>query len=51
MSMTVDWTPWLSLTAEQQRDLVARYKQIIRQESERALQSNYARMNRALGGR
>lgn len=47
-STTVDWTPWLRLSAEQQEALWRRYRQIVKAESDASLSNNYARMNAAL---
>lgn len=47
-STTVDWTGWLTATPEQQQDMLRRYREIIKAESDEARATNYARMNAAL---
>lgn len=49
-STTVDWTPWLRLTTEQQEALWRRYRQIVKREADEAKANNYARMNAAISG-
>jgi hypothetical protein len=47
-STTVDWSGWMTLTPAQQAATWARYRQIVRAESEQARMTFYARMDRAL---
>lgn len=46
--MTVDWTPWMTLTPEQQAELWRRYRAIIKNESEEAYFTRYRAMNDAM---
>lgn len=46
--MTVDWTNWLNLSADEQRALWRRYRQIVKDESDRARETNYRAMDRAM---
>jgi hypothetical protein len=43
-STTVDWTGWMQMTPAEQAALWAKYRQIVRAESEQALMTNYSRM-------
>lgn len=46
--MTVDWTRWMHLTAQEQEALVRRYRSIVKDESDAARASNYRRMDDAI---
>jgi hypothetical protein len=47
-STTVDWTPWLALSPEQQDALWRNYRRIVKAESDAALANNYARVTAAI---
>lgn len=44
----VDWSRWLELTLEERAELRRRYREIVKQESESALATNYRRMDAAM---
>jgi predicted Fe-S protein YdhL (DUF1289 family) len=46
--MTVDWSNWMQLSDAQQKALWARYRAIVKQESDDSRFSNYERMNAAI---
>lgn len=46
--MTVDWTNWLNLSADEQAELWRRYREIVKAESDRALQTKYRAMDEAM---
>jgi hypothetical protein len=45
---TVDWSCWLTMTPEEQAELVRRYRRIVKAESDHARATNYAAMNEAI---
>jgi hypothetical protein len=47
-STTVDWSPWLTLTHAEREALRAKYRAIIKAESDAALADNYRAMNAAM---
>jgi hypothetical protein len=48
---TVDWSRWGQLTPQEQEELKERYRNIIREESQRFRESGYRALNAALASR
>lgn len=46
--MTVDWTKWLTLSADEQAALWRRYREIVKAESDQARATNYRAMDAAM---
>lgn len=46
--MTVDWTKWADASPEDRAAMLARYREIVKQESDRARETNYRAMEAAM---